>query len=74
MFNLNKKWTDFFVWTKYKQTLVRYQFNPEYWNKCLYPLIHEFYLKKFLPAAVIAIKKERNPEEREERVTKCLHL
>lgn len=74
MFNLNKKWTDFFVWTKSAQTLKRYPFNTKYWEKCLFPKLKEFYFNKFIPEAVIAIKKERDPVEREKRYTKRLHL
>lgn len=74
MFQLNKKWTDFFVWTKSQQTLHRFQFNPRYWSEYMFPRLCDFYFKQFLPAAVIAIKEERDEQIMEQRYTKRLHL
>jgi hypothetical protein len=74
MFQLKKKWCDFFVWTKSQQTLHRYQFNPKYWENFMLPRMTSFYFEKFLPAAVIAIQKERNPEIVEQHFTRRLHL
>lgn len=74
MFNFELRWCDFFAWTPAETKLERFAVNEDYWNHDLYPKIEDFYMEKFLPAAIEAIEKQRAFDPHSITYTKKLHL
>ncbi len=74
MWLLDLPFCDFVVWTKTSFTIRRFAFNEDYWNQYLFPRAEDFYMNKFLDAAVVAIENERAYNPATAKRTKTLLL
>jgi hypothetical protein len=74
MWLLGLPFCDFVVWTKTSFTIRRFAFNEDYWNHYLFPRAEDFYMNKFLDAAVVAIENERAYNPLTAKRTKTLLL
>jgi hypothetical protein len=59
MFNLGLKSADCFIWRPDGYKLWRFAFNRLWWEEVLYPALERFYFDQFIPAAIVAIEKQR---------------
>lgn len=44
---------DFVVWTPEKTQIRRFNANPDYWKKVLFPRLHNFYMNEYLPRLIM---------------------
>lgn len=57
---LGFQWVDFVVWTQHKTKIERFPFNKEYYEREVLEKAEDWYMKRFLPEAVVAIQQERD--------------
>ena len=71
---LGLEYCDFIVWTPEHFSIKRFAFNADYWESYMFPRMEDFYMNKFLPAAVEAIENERNYSVETAKRQRILHL
>lgn len=53
---LNMQWWDFVVWTPNKMQISRFTFDKTYFDTVLFPRMESFYMRIYLPAALLKSK------------------
>jgi len=50
---LQLPYCDFVVWTYDKTQIKRYNFDPEYWKKVLFPRLENYFMNEYLPRLIL---------------------
>lgn len=65
---LQLPYCDFVVWTPEVTQIRRYNFDPDYWKKVLYPRLYNFYFNEYLPRLILKSEGRLKPGELEPSV------
>lgn len=53
---LHMDWWDFIVWTPDQSQIQRFPFDANYWNNELFPKLEDFYMRQYVPKALLQEK------------------